>query len=291
MSAATPPGESPRPALATLAESLLELNATAMARILEIYGRADVGVETKSDDSPVTAADHAADRVLTDGLLALTPDVPVVSEERPPPPELLEGVAPPRFWLVDPLDGTREFIDRNGEFTTNVALVEDGRPVLGLVGLPVTGEVFLGIQGEGAFVVAGEPGAWQRRPIAVRPLQQTLRLLASRRVGGEATARFLARCEERFDAVTLIQAGSALKLCRVAEGAADAYARPGPTCWWDTAAAQAVVEAAGGEVWRWGSREPMRYRPQPGTFDPLNPHFLVVADTSVDWVQLMGASG
>lgn len=287
-----------------LAEAVLELNARAMDRIMEVYGRAgdDAGslaVETKADDSPVTLADRVSDEVLSEGLGALTPDVPVVSEERPPPEGLSRGAgaAPPgapgslaaagAFWLVDPLDGTREFIDRNGEFTTNVALVVDGRPLLGIVGLPVTGEVFLGIDGVGAFRVARERETWRRVDIGVRPVGRTVRVLASRRVGGEATARFLARLEDRFEAVTLIQAGSALKLCRVAEGAADVYARPGPTCWWDTAAAQAVVEAAGGQVWRWGTREPVRYRPGPGPFDPLNPHFLVVADPAVDWVGFM----
>ncbi len=240
--------------------------------ILEIYqDPAAFGVERKDDGSPLTRADLAAHRVLVDGLRSLTPDVPVLSEESGDVPYEVRA-AWTRYWLVDPLDGTKEFVKRNGEFTVNVALIEvrdgAGVPVAGVVHVPVTGTTYAGGEGLGAWrQEAGVREAISTRPPADGPV----RVVASRSHGNPATDAFIAGLETRFGQVDTTTSGSSLKLCRVAEGAAHYYPRVAPTMEWDTAAAHAVVTAAGGVVWRYGTRQPLRYAKR----DLLNPHFLV----------------
>jgi 3'(2'), 5'-bisphosphate nucleotidase len=225
-------------ALLALAADLARRAGTA---ILAVRAR---GFETlrKADASPVTAADHAAEAVIVEGLRAATPGIAVVAEE-----EMAAGHVPREggeYWLVDPLDGTREFAALRDEYTVNVGLVRDGRAVLGAVGVPAYGELFLGHIGRGAWkrTAAGEHAIRARTPPA-----EGLLVLASRSHGNDARlADFLAG----RPVASVVQMGSALKICRLAEGAGDLYPRFGRTMEWDTAAPQAVLEAAGGTVRR-----------------------------------------
>jgi 3'(2'), 5'-bisphosphate nucleotidase len=227
---------------------LLELAAGLARRAaaaIEAVKRAGFVVERKTDESPVTEADRVAEALIVEGLRAAAPDIPVVAEE-----EVEAGVAPAaagarRFWLVDPLDGTKGFARGGEEYAVCIGLVEEGRALLGAIALPATGELFGGAAGAGAWKETGEGGG-TRRPIRVRPVPEAgMVALVSRRYADDPRlARFLAgrRVAERRGL------SSALKFCRVAEGEADLYARFGPTMEWDSAAGQAIVEAAGGAV-------------------------------------------
>ena len=233
-----------------LLEAVLGLSREAGDAILRVYGRSGaVAATSKADDSPLTEADLAAHRVLSAGLAALPGGIPVVSEEDEG--SLAHRLPSGEFWLIDPLDGTKEFIARNGEFTVNVALVLDGEPVFGVVHAPVIDESFVGARGMGAF--RERRGVREVIRVAERG-SGPLRVVASRSHMTDATRDYLARLGPH----TLVQAGSSLKFCRVAEGAADAYPRIGPTAEWDTAAAQAVLEAAGGVVHDLHA-QPLRY--------------------------------
>ena len=244
----------------TLLSLSVELANRAGEAILAIRGRG-FDVERKSDSSPVTEADRAAEAIIVQGLRAATPEVPVIAEE-----EVAGGriTAPgPTFWLVDPLDGTREFTNGQDEFCVNIGLIRDGRPVLGVVAVPALREVFAGIVGHGAFKRAGG----EAQSIAARlPPAEGLTVLASRHHGD--TARLSAYLNGRAVARTL-NFGSAVKFCRLAEGVADLYPRFGRTMEWDTAAPQAVLEAAGGAV-RTLDGVALRYG-KPGW---ENPHFV-----------------
>jgi len=257
------------------ADVLLQLARQAGRAILDIYEQ-DFQVELKADQSPLTAADLASHHTIVAGLAALTPDIPVLSEESASLPYDTRRQWQ-RYWLVDPLDGTREFVKRNGEFTVNIALIEDGRAVFGVVHVPVSGVSYVGRVGEGAHKY-DEHGI--RRPIQVTAKRQTpLRVAGSRSHAGDSLQRFLDKVGEH----QIVSMGSSLKLCLVADGSADIYPRLGPTSEWDTAAAQAVVEAAGGQVTD-TQMQPLRYNQKDSL---LNPHFLVFGDTSVDWSQYL----
>lgn len=231
--------------------------------IMQVYAT-DFAVRGKADASPVTEADERAERIIVERLRALAPEIPIVAEEA-----VAAGHTPDigdRFWLVDPLDGTKEFIGRNGEFTVNVALIDHGTPVLGVVLAPALGargRLFAGVVGQGAWV---EDDAG-RRTIGCRPVPpEGLTVLASRSHGDAAALdRFLAGRK----VAALANAGSSLKLCLVAAGEADLYPRLGRTMEWDIAAGHAVLRAAGGEVVRVDDGQPLRYG-KPG-FE--NPHF------------------
>jgi len=208
------------------------------------YWRRELAVERKADDSPVTAADLAAHQLLAAGLSRLDASIPVLSEEDCAIP-LAERQAWSRWWLVDPLDGTKEFIAGSEEFTVNVALIEAGRVVFGVVGVPARGLCYHGGAGLGAWRsdAAGE------RPIGVRNAPaEAFTVVASRRHSSPAQERLLNGLAERFGDLALAGVGSSLKFCLLAEGAADCYPRLAPTSQWDTAAAQGVLEGAGGEV-------------------------------------------
>ena len=258
-----------------LLDPVSELAREAGGKILEIYN-SEFAIEEKADKSPLTAADMASHHAIVDGLQELTPGTPVLSEESAGIP-YGERSAWQRYWLVDPLDGTREFIKRNGEFTVNIALIENGVPVLGVVHVPVSGVSYLGCRGQGAF--RQEPGG-QRRPIRVRRLGAgPVMVVGSRSHRGDSLNRFLEKMGEH----EMVGMGSSLKLCLVAEGAADIYPRLGPTSEWDTAAAQCVVEQAGGIVTDTDMR-PLRYNTKDSL---LNPFFLVIGDSSRDWSQYL----
>ena len=260
--------------LAALLPPVLEAVAAAGTAILEVYATAHQ-VEYKADDSPLTRADRAAHDILAARLAAITPGLPVLSEEHDGGhPRAVRG--PWReYWLVDPLDGTREFISRNGEFTVNVALVRDHRPVLGVVAAPALGLTYYAAEGVGAFRRAdgGLP-----EPIHVRPAADPLVVVGSRSHRGDSLDSVLAKLGPH----ELRPMGSALKFCLVAEGAADFYPRLGPTSEWDTAAAQAVVETAGGSVTTLDGR-PLRYNERDTL---LNPHFMAFGDRERRWAEL-----
>lgn len=241
-------------------EQICRLSKEAGAAIMNIYrDPALTDVQIKSDKSPVTAADLAAHRVISSGLTALTPDIPVLSEEDPCGwPERRRWQT---YWLVDPLDGTKEFIKRNGEFTVNIALIENGKAVMGVIYAPVFETLY----------AADRAGVWKeenavRTPIQVR-CADSLTVATTRSHTNGRLAEYLSQLPEHQRLI----AGSSLKFCLVAEGKAQLYPRLGPTSIWDTAAGQAIVEAAGGVVMDWQGN-PLSYRPAPSL---LNPDFYV----------------
>ncbi|WP_343232796.1 3'(2'),5'-bisphosphate nucleotidase CysQ [Modicisalibacter sp. R2A 31.J] len=258
-----------------MCDHLLEAVREAGQRVLAIYER-DFDVDTKADDSPLTEADMAAHHALTDCLSRLTPVWPVLSEESGEIP-YAERRQWTRYWLVDPLDGTKEFIKRNGEFTLNVALVEKGVPVFGIVHAPVLETTWWGQQGAGAWkqVGASDPESIRVRPLP-DPAREAWQIVGSRSHG---SAAFEAFCT-RLPAHERVSMGSSIKLCRVAEGEADLYPRLAPTCEWDTAAAQAVVTAAGGLVLDVDTLEPLRCNQQESL---LNPFFIVCGQRDARW--------
>lgn len=257
-----------------LLDAVVDIAEEAGRAILEVY-RGDFDVERKDDDTPLTRADMAAHRIITRRLRELTPALPLISEESGLPP-FAERSAWPRYWLVDPLDGTREFVKRNDEFTVNIALIDGHRPVLGVVCVPVLGLTYRAAEGLGASCAGNGEAA---RPIRVaESCAEPPRIVGSRSHRGASLDGFL-------DAVgphELLPLGSSLKFCRVAEGAADVYPRFGPTSEWDTAAAQAVVEQAGGRVLCLDGK-PLSYNRKD---DILNPHFVVVGGPGRDWLTL-----
>ncbi|WP_075214517.1 3'(2'),5'-bisphosphate nucleotidase CysQ [Mongoliimonas terrestris] len=256
---------------------LADLALAAGAVILDVYGTA-FAVENKADASPVTEADRQAEAVILKGLAALHPDIPVIAEEESAAGRQAE--IGERFFLVDPLDGTREFVSRNGEFTVNIALIENGAPVCGVVYAPALGRLYGGGRGEGAFaasVTDGRPGPFA--PITARPRPAgALAVVGSRSHGSAETARFLAAISD----ATFLSVGSSLKFCLLAEGRADVYPRHGRTMEWDTAAGDAVLRAAGGHVVTFDGK-PLAYgkRRQAADVDFANPHFLAVADPAL----------
>ena len=257
-----------------LLDAVVALARAAGDAILAIY-REDFAVTQKTDDSPVTAADLAAHHLILDGLTALTPDIPVVSEEGLSPPAS-ERAAWTHYWLVDPLDGTREFIAKNGEFTVNIALIENGRPVLGVVAAPALDLLYAAAEGRGAW--REQKGV--RAALAVRRWPAKPVLMLSRAHPDPEAAVRLARLGD-FDAM---QVGSSLKYCRIAEGVADAYPKFASIWFWDTAAAQCVLEQAGGVALSLDDFAPMRYAPESSL---RTPSFIAVGDATRDWRALL----
>jgi len=255
----------------TLREGVLAIARAAAAEILKVYD-GDFAVHHKQDESPLTAADMAAHHCIVNGLARLTPDIPVLSEESAAiPVEERRGWT--RSWMVDPLDGTREFVKRNGEFSVNIALIEGGVATYGVVLAPVTGTAWCGGQGLGAFR-CGHDGSEQA--IRVRtPAASPLRIAASRSHRNERTNVFI----ERMGDVEPVALGSSLKFCAIADGRIDLYPRFGPTSEWDTAAAQAVLEGAGGCILDLDGR-PFRYNRRDTV---LNGEFIALGDTTLPW--------
>jgi 3'(2'), 5'-bisphosphate nucleotidase len=262
---------------------LLEIAALARRAgeaIMDVY-REDFDVEVKADHSPLTAADLAAQAVIAEGLARLDPVLPLVSEEASQLPwEARRGWS--RYWLVDPLDGTREFVKRNGEFTVNIAMIDNGEPVMGVVLAPVTGDLFAAVRGQGAWWQLQTDDAWER--IYTRPLAHPPVAAGSRSHGGMAEAVMRRLLGEDYHLHPL---GSSLKFCLIARGAADAYLRRGPTSEWDTAAAQCVLEESGGAVLDLHGR-PLRYNRGESL---INPEFLAVGDAGIDWAARMRDAG
>jgi len=252
-------------------EAVVALARKAGRQILEIYG-SDFRVGFKEDSSPLTAADLASHHCLAEGLAALRPAYPLISEESKSLP-FEERSGWETFWLIDPLDGTKEFIKRNGEFTVNVALIHRHRPVLGVVYAPAKALCYFASEGCGAYKQIDDSSP--RRIEVTASAHHPPRVVGSRSHRTEGLALYLNRLGEH----RLMSIGSSLKLCWVAEGAADLYPRIGPTSEWDTAAAHCIVKEAGGEVTDLRG-EPLSYNAKPSL---LNPYFLVFGDKSRDW--------
>ena len=258
-----------------LIDPVSALASEAGSRILEVYAT-DFDVQSKSDDSPLTQADLASHRTIVETLASLTPDIPIISEEDGLP-DFAERGRWPTYWLIDPLDGTKEFVNRNGEFTVNIALIDNHRPVFGVVRVPVQEKTYIGCEGFGAERRDDDTGTTKIR-VAKRSGSPP-RVVGSRSHRGASLDAFLDSLGE-FD---LVPMGSSLKFCVVAEGGADVYPRLGPTSEWDTAAAQAVVEQAGGSVVRVDGTS-LSYNEKE---DILNPWFVVVGAADRDWLALL----
>ena len=246
-----------------LLNNIVDIAKQAGDAIMTVYNSHDFNVELKNDDSPLTKADIAANDIIVAALTELTPDIPILSEESAKAPYEIRKEWT-KFWLVDPLDGTKEFVKRNGEFTVNIALIENGKPILGVVYAPVLKHTYSGAVGLGAF--KQEEDNPEKEIKAVDHRNQKLKVVASRSHAGPDLQEFLDSLGD-YDVISM---GSSLKLCLVAEGKAHLYPRLGPTMEWDTAASHAVVNAAGGKVTNL-DKEPLQYNKE----NLLNPFFIV----------------
>ena len=260
-----------------LEERLITLARDASSAILDIYNT-DFDVETKTDSSPLTLADMAAHKIIVKGLRELTPNIPIISEESVLP-EFSERSKWQTYWLVDPLDGTKEFVNRNGEFTVNIALMKGNAPHVGVVCVPVQERTYVGntsTMEARVYSAAGERPAKSRR-FSEKPNE--IKVVASRSHVSDELRAYLASLEETFSGVETISMGSSLKLCALADAEADLYPRLGPTSEWDIAAAHAVLVAAGGQIYvKDGS--PLTYNLKENI---LNPDFIAVGDASFPW--------
>jgi len=259
----------------TLLEQVVGIARAAGEEILEVYNHSDFDVEVKGDGSPLTEADRRAHQLIESSLVKLTPDIPVLSEE-----SAAEAFAArhswSRFWLVDPLDGTKEFVKRNGEFTVNIALIDNTRPTIGVVHTPVRKVSHYAEIGVGAFKQDQDQTAQRITTRKMEPGRVVM--VASRSHGGDAVQAYRSNLQQQLGDVEITSMGSSLKLCLVAEGAADIYPRLGPTSEWDTAAAHCLVDAAGGGVVQLDGTS-LVYNKQ----NILNPWFLVYGDGGYDW--------
>ncbi|MDR3389155.1 MAG: 3'(2'),5'-bisphosphate nucleotidase CysQ [Rudaea sp.] len=261
--------------LAEWARGCCAIARTAGNAIMKVYA-GEFAVERKDDNSPLTAADLAAHRAIVDGLHVLTPQIPVLSEESAVQADWDERRRWARYWLVDPLDGTREFVKRNGEFTVNIALIHGHHPVLGVVFAPALDELYWAWRGGHAYMA--NPGQSEKVDLRTRPRGEPLLVAGSRSHADPRLSAALAV----LGTYELKPLGSSLKFCRTARGEVDLYIRFGPTSEWDTAAGQCVLEQAGGSVTDMAG-VPLRYNAKESL---LNTDFLAFGDTAVDWAGL-----
>jgi 3'(2'), 5'-bisphosphate nucleotidase len=270
-----------------LVKPLIQLAQRAGEEICRHYQSAESGVfEAKGDDTPLTRADIDSHDILLHGLQSLSQDIPVLSEESTTvsPAQRLSWQ---RYWLIDPLDGTREFLERTGEFTINIALIEQHRPVLGLLYQPLNNRAYIGIPGDKAVCYQLESdGSWSERELKTRRLndQQSLLVLASRRHRGPRIGACLEWLEQQWGNIERHNSGSAIKFCQMVDGQGDFYPRFSPCCEWDIAAGQALLEAAGGDVLGMDG-QPLRYN---CTESLYSPDFYAISDPSHDiWQRLL----
>ncbi|PCJ28266.1 MAG: 3'(2'),5'-bisphosphate nucleotidase [SAR86 cluster bacterium] len=263
-------------------DALRDIAVDAGREILSVYNSDEaIAVTTKSDNSPLTEADQRAHELIEKCLKNLTPHVPVLSEES----EEIDYQTRSQwetYWLVDPLDGTKEFVKRNGEFTVNIALIDKGVAVAGVVHVPVSGVSYIGKLGDGAWK-QDESGIVSIKTSTMKSGDTRVRIVASRSHRGELLDTMIATIEAKLGAVEVVSMGSSLKICLLAEGKADLYPRLAPTCEWDTAAAHAVLSAAGGDIVN-TQFQPLSYNQKS---ELLNPHFLALADKSYPWQPLL----
>lgn len=260
-------------------QEVINIAHEAGAAIMQVY-RGEIEVTRKDDNSPLTLADLAAHNIIETGLAKLTPELPILSEESASIPYSTRATWR-RYWLVDPLDGTREFIKRNGEFTVNIALVEDGKPTMGVVFAPDKNLLYYASAGHGSFKQENG-GAIEK--IHAKALDSSELVIAGSRSHSDARMQtFLANIERNHFSPKVIPMGSSLKICLVAEGKADVYPRLGPTSEWDTAAAQCVLEQAGGSLLNLEGL-PLLYNSKDSL---LNPDFFAGGATSHNWGQYL----
>jgi 3'(2'), 5'-bisphosphate nucleotidase len=233
----------------TLLPGLLALAWQATDKVMAIYNSGDLGIETKADESPVTRADIAANDIIGAGLKTLTPDIPVISEEALLPDVV--RLASDSVWLVDPIDGTYEFIQHNGQFTINIALVEHGEPVLGLQAVPAEGWIYYGAKGIGAFRVRKDGDPEQLSAEGTGPIKAVVRSTQP----DEAQTKWL----KDHDIHETEVVGASLKFCRLVDGTYDVYPRPSQQMEWDCAAGDAILRATGGSTLEWGTDKPLAY--------------------------------
>jgi 3'(2'), 5'-bisphosphate nucleotidase len=258
--------------LKTLCEQCIEIAREAGNRILDIYNSNEYGIEEKDDKSPLTDADLVAHNTILKHLSALTPDIPILSEESTKLP-FEKRQTWDTYWLVDPLDGTREFIKHNGEFTVNIALIQNHKSIIGVIHVPVLDVDYFGWKGGGSFKIESKG---ETQPIRVRnQAGKKLVVAGSRSHGSQQMQAYMKNLGDS----DLLCMGSSLKFCLVAEGLADLYPRLGPTSEWDTAAAHCIVEQAGGYVTK-TDMSPLDYNTKDSL---LNPFFFVFGDNSRDW--------
>ncbi len=266
----------------TLLDNALNIAVAAGREILEVYQNHQFDVDRKEDGSLLTAADRRAHEAILAELHTLTPDIPALSEESKQEVFAMRGQWT-RFWLIDPLDGTREFVRRSGDFTVNIALIDHGLPILGAVHAPVKNISYYAARGVGAF---RDDQASARAAIRTRSASmERTTLLTSHSHAGPETGRFRRNLENRFGEVNIVSMGSSLKICLVADGSADIYPRLGPTSEWDTAAAHCILDVAGGSLIDTNGNR-LRYNKP----DILNPRFLACGDPSVDWTGFLAKS-
>lgn len=273
--------------LEALIDPLKNIVKSAGEAILNVYHAAgEIEVENKSDDSPVTKADHAAHIIIDKGLKALDLEYPVLSEEGGLP-DFETRQSWQRYWLVDPLDGTKEFINKNGEFTVNIALIENNKPILGIVYVPVSETFFYGIDSEtDQLSLAFKEHHDNKKQLNVAPVnfESSLVVVGSRRHGAEALDKLLAHIEPKFADTALVSMGSSLKICAIAEGSAHWYPRLALTSEWDTAAAHAVLNGAGGKILDANSLDALMYNQKDSL---LNPFFHAIGDQAFNWKALI----
>lgn len=250
-------------------QQIIDLAREAGNEIMKVYSQ-EFSVELKGDSSPLTQADKKSNSIIINGLKELYPDIPIISEET----KLTaydERKNWNTYWLVDPLDGTKEFIRKNGEFTVNIALMSDGQPVLGVVYAPAQNKMWYGMKGEGSFFVNEDGIKTSLKKGDNWRGMNKVNVVASRSHLSDETLQFVEDLKKDGKEVDFVSSGSSLKFCLVAEGKADVYPRFAPTMEWDTAAGQAVVEIAGGRVLNWNTKQPLQYNKE----NLLNPFFIV----------------
>lgn len=261
-----------------LLDRVVAITKLAGDAIMSIYESGEFEVMHKADESPVTAADLAADKVIQEQLLQLTPDIPVLSEENADI-TFAKRQTWTRYWLIDPLDGTKEFIKRNGEFTVNIALIDQHRPVLGVVYCPTTNEAYAGLNTGDTHAFAFREVGEERQAINVSSVSQTSARLVVSRNNPPDIPQLLAALPNH----QIVSRGSSLKFCLLAEGKADIYPRLHPCCEWDTGAGQAVLEAAGGALLTLQG-EALSYNRKDSY---LNPYFVALGNTTEAWWELL----
>ena len=250
-------------------QKIIDIARKAGQEIMTIYDQ-DFSVELKGDNSPLTQADQKSNALIVSELKNIYPDIPIISEETKLTP-YEERKSWKQYWLVDPLDGTKEFIKKNGEFTVNIALMSDGQPVLGVVYAPAKNMMWYGVKGEGSFIVNGDGSTVPLKKGKNWRNLNKVNVVASRSHLSDETLEFVEELKKEGKSVDFVSSGSSLKFCLVAEGKADVYPRFGPTMEWDTAAGQAVIELAGGRVLNWETNRRLEYNKE----NLLNPFFIV----------------
>ncbi len=252
-------------------QEVIQISKQAGNIIMDIYGKDDFQIESKADESPLTIADKASNVYIEEALTKLHPEYPIVSEETKQA-SFDERRQYDYCWMVDPLDGTKEFIKRNGEFAINIALIKNHQVILGVIHVPAKNETYFAELGQGAYQQLGDEDPTPITAASYNTSMQGIRIACSRSHINDATRAYM----DKYNEPILKPLGSALKFTEIAKGTVHLYPRFGPTMEWDTAPAQILVEEAGGQIWQWGTQEPLLYNKE----NLLNPHFIAFGNGS-----------